>query len=65
MFQLRFKRSEGGELIKNERDTYQGISTSSSSAASYGPERFRRSFKFEEEARMMLRVSMVQVEKFK
>ena len=61
-FQLRFKRNEVGELIKNENDTYQGISASSSSASSYGPEHFRRVFKFEEEARMMLGVSMIQVQ---
>ena len=55
-FQLRFKR-EDGELVRNEDDAYATISADSG----YGPERFRRVFKFEEEARMMLGVSAVRV----
>ena len=55
-FQLRFKREEG-VLVKNENDTYEGISP----VSGYGPERFQIKFKFEEEARMMLGVSMVQI----
>ena len=48
-------------LVKNECDTYGGISSTGSSESGYGPEQFRRKFKFEEEARMMLGVSMVRV----
>ena len=55
-FQLRFKRNNG-KVIKNEGDKYERNGNLNSG---YGPERFNLSFKFEEEARFMLGVSMVQ-----
>ena len=61
-FQLRFKR-EDGSVIKNESDTYNGITAAGCRESGYGPEQFRRKFKFEEEARMMLGVSMTRVKK--
>ena len=56
-FQMRFKR-ESGEVVKNECDTYKSIINN---RGSYGPEQFQTTLKFEEEARMMMGVSMVRV----